>query len=104
MARSEFTSKTKELAYERSEGNCEECGQPFAGRRPEYDHGLPDYLGGDNSLENCRCICPKCHKTKTLEEDRPRIDKTRRLIKKQSGVRSRGWWKPEGYKHKWGSR
>ena len=90
--RSEFSKSTMFAAYDRSNGNCEMCGVPFAGRSPQYDHRLPDYLGGDNSLDNCACICVKCHKTKTSDEDRPRIDKTRRLLEKKAGVRRKRRW------------
>jgi 5-methylcytosine-specific restriction endonuclease McrA len=94
MPRNEFDKDTKKAAHDRAAGHCEECRQPFAGRRPEYDHILPDYLGGDNSLENCAVLCPKCHKLKTCEEDRPRIDKTRRLLEKGAGLRKS--------RHRWG--
>lgn len=102
-ARNEFSKATKLEAFDRSRGFCEACLQSLSGRSPEYDHIIPDYLGGSNELDNCQVLCPKCHRQKTSDEDRPRIDKSRRIIEKRAGVRTKkGWWKPEGYRHRWG--
>lgn len=91
--RQEFTKKTKIAAWERAHGHCEQCRSKIF-TRAEYDHIVEDYIGGDNSLENCRVLCPKCHKAKT-RESRPAIDKTRRIIEKRAGVRQgRGFPKP----------
>ena len=91
-ARSEFTKQTKREGWQRchdSEGvpRCERCGQPFQGRRPEYDHIKMCELGGDNSLENCEVLCPKCHREKTSMEDMPMIWKSNRIVEKRAGLR-----------------
>lgn len=75
--RQEFSRRTKLDAWTRAEGHCEKCAiKILAGA--EYDHDIPDQLGGDNSLENCVVLCPKCHRKKTSTEDVPRIAKAKR--------------------------
>lgn len=99
MARSNFSVKTKKAAAERASGHCEnkQCGLPFSASNPaEFDHELPDGLGGDNSLENCVVLCRACHKAKTVSEDRPKIDKATRLRNKRLGL--------QPAKRKWPSR
>jgi len=96
--RAEFTKATKREAWLRCHDGqglprCEGCGQQFGGRRPEYDHDKPAELGGDNSLENCKVLCPKCHRAKTLTEDMPCIVKSNRVREKHAGIRrSRYRW------------
>ena len=87
MARKEFTTAIKRAAFERSKGVCELCGMPFAGKTPEYDHRLPDALGGLPTLANCMAICAPCHKTKTATEDVPRIRKADRQRNGAIGAR-----------------
>lgn len=99
--RREFAAKVKIAAWERSGGHCEECLARIIAR-PEYDHILPDALGGEPTLENCKVLCSKCHRIKTSEEDVPRIAKTKRTKRKAIGawpkafrpLRSRGFQKP----------
>ena len=87
MSRSEFSVSTKKAAKERAGDNCENCGALFSAANPcEYDHDLPDGLGGDNSIENCVVPCRACHKLKTKTEDRPRIDKASRIRDKRHGL------------------
>ena len=93
-ARSEFTKQTKLEAWQRADGHCEGCGQAFGERRPEYDHQKSAAMGGDNSLENCKVLCPKCHRAKTLIEDMPTIWKSNAIREKRAGLRrSRFKWK-----------
>jgi len=74
--RRNFSAKVKLAAWERSGGRCEKCLIKIVAR-PEYDHRIPDAMGGEPTIENCECLCTKCHKLKTLGEDIPRIKKTR---------------------------
>jgi len=84
--RAEFSKATKLAAWERCRGMCEcGCGQKIIGR-PEYDHVIEDTLTHDNSLENCMVMAKRCHRIKT-DENRPEIDKTRRILEKRAGVR-----------------
>lgn len=79
--RREFTPKIKLAAWERSGGHCEDCLARIIGR-PEYDHRIPDALGGEPELSNCQVLCSKCHRLKTSGEDVPRIAKTKRTKRK----------------------
>ena len=79
--RREFPPKVKLTAWDRSGGNCEQCLARIIAR-PEYDHILPDALGGEPTLENCKVLCSKCHRLKTSGEDVPRIAKTKRTKRK----------------------
>lgn len=97
--RREFSKSTKLAAFERSGGRCEcGCNQPILGT-PEYDHITPAAIGGSNDLDNCRVMAKRCHRVKT-SENRPEIDKTRRVLEKRAGVRKRqgfrGWRKFDG--------
>lgn len=85
MSRAEFSKAVKREAWDRCGGICEDCQLPILGT-PEYDHDLPDFLGGEPTLENCRCLCSKCHRIKT-RGDRQRIDKARRIDEKRKGLR-----------------
>jgi 5-methylcytosine-specific restriction enzyme A len=100
--RREFPAKVKVAAFERSGGHCQQCFARIIGR-PEYDHILPDWLGGEPTLENCNVLCSKCHRLKTSGEDVPRIAKTKRTQRKSIGawpkshrpLKSRGFTKPQ---------
>ncbi|HLY06121.1 MAG TPA: HNH endonuclease [Rhizomicrobium sp.] len=99
MSRREFSKETKRLAFERSGGFCEGSGPAYGlppGQRCNapldrgviYDHEDPDYIGKNNSLENCRCICPQaCNKFKTYKHDAPKIAKVDRLLDRQRGIK-----------------
>jgi 5-methylcytosine-specific restriction endonuclease McrA len=53
----------------------------------QADHGNPDALSGDNSLENCFCVCMRCHQWKTRNVDVPQIAKAKRQGAKHHGPR-----------------
>lgn len=96
MPRLEFSRATRREALRRSGQRCEASGDRYGypeGHRcnadlsygVEFDHDLPAELGGDNSLENCRAICKRCHKTKTAGDIR-QIRKADRQRDKHRGV------------------
>lgn len=96
MPRSEFTRKTKQEALRRSGYVCEASGTRYGFEEGQvcncnlslgvqYDHAVPDALGGDNSLENCLAICVQCHRFKT-KNDVKQIAKSNRQRDKASGV------------------
>lgn len=87
--RHEFSAKTKALASIRADGKCESCTAPLSEGRYHYDHDIPDALGGDNSLENCRVLCTTCHRDKTGKRDVPRIAKAKRNWRKSRGIKKR---------------
>ena len=82
MSRREFSVSVKKAAWARAAGICEcGCDQPFTDHpkeRPHYDHILPDALGGEPTLENCKVIRVCCHLVKTGTYDMPKIAKARR--------------------------
>lgn len=86
--RTEFSSKVRDQAYERSKGKCENkaCGLPLQVGRFHYDHILPDALGGKPTIANCQVICESCHVAKTAKEDVPRIRKADRQRKAHIGA------------------
>ena len=90
MARLEFSSATRKQARARSGMRCEAIGAFYGlpnGQRCnadltlagiEYDHFILDHNSKDNSLANCRAVCPKCHRWKTSHIDVPTAAKTKR--------------------------
>ena len=89
MARREFTTATRKAALKRSGKRCEAVGAWYGlpdGHRctadlslgVEYDHFILDANSKDNSLENCRAVCPKCHRWKTSNIDVPTAAETKR--------------------------
>ena len=96
MARTEFTRVTRRQALDRSGYRCEASGTRYGfeeGQRcncsltlgVQFDHAIPDALGGDNSLENALAICVQCHKFKT-RNDQKQIAKSNRQRDKTTGV------------------
>ncbi|HEV7253826.1 MAG TPA: HNH endonuclease signature motif containing protein [Mesorhizobium sp.] len=107
MARREFKVAVREAAWFRSGGTCEAEGEAYglpAGircdssldRGVEYDHILPDGLGGEPTLENCAAVCLPCHRWKTRQEDRPRMDKADRILAKRRKTAGRSYRKMQG--------
>lgn len=92
MARREFPARVKAEAFLRADGRCEgeahgeRCGARLTVGKFEYDHDLPDWLGGEPTIENCRVLCVGCHDEKT-KADRARIDKTKRQRDRHIGAR-----------------
>lgn len=85
--RAEFSAKTKDRAFSRAAGKCELCSAPLRPGHIEYDHRLPDALGGKNDIANCQVLCSPCHSAKTAKEDVPRIRKADRQRKAHVGAR-----------------
>ncbi|MBR0868903.1 HNH endonuclease [Bradyrhizobium tropiciagri] len=94
--RSEFNTKTRRAAYERSEGLCEgilasgeRCNANLKHKRYHFDHIVPDAIGGDTSLQNCALLCVECHKAKTIKIDIPVIAKSKRVADNYRGISAR---------------
>lgn len=85
--RNEFPAKIKAQAALRAKGCCESCGCRLRTGYIEYDHEIPDALGGEATLENCRCVCRSCHAAKTAKDDVPRIAKAKRNFRKAHGIK-----------------
>ncbi|WP_066923084.1 HNH endonuclease signature motif containing protein [Methylobacterium sp. CCH5-D2] len=93
MPRREFTKATQRAAFKRANGQCEgvlhtglRCEAVVEPGRVEFDHVIPDALGGDNSLENCAALCRLCHRAKTTK-DQGRIAKADRQSDRHIGVK-----------------
>jgi 5-methylcytosine-specific restriction protein A len=84
-ARREFSRKTRAEVHLRAGGCCEACGAKLKVGEGEYDHILPNELGGEPTADNCRLICMVCHKAKTAEDIR-RIRKADRQRDRHSGA------------------
>jgi hypothetical protein len=88
MARREFPTEVKKAAWKRSGGRCEcmvardgemiRCDAALIPLRVEYDHRIPDQMGGDPTLDNCVASCILCHAEKTKQDVR-KIARAKRL-------------------------
>jgi len=90
--RSEFTAKTKLLAWRRSGGVCEcGCGTKLYPGGYHYDHVIPCGLVPDNSLDNCMVLARGHHGEKTVR-DIAAIAKAKRVERKHLGIRKSSRW------------
>lgn len=95
MTRTEFSAKVKREAWERCAGKCEWCTAKLYPGKFAYDHARPDGLGGTADLPNCQVLCDSCHGSKTVEQDRPRMQKADNIRNKHLGIKKpRGFRKP----------
>lgn len=88
MSRAEFPNRVKFAAFERANGRCEKCTALLMPGKFRYDHIIPDWIGGANTLENCQAICLACDKPKTAGDQRD-IAKVKRVRSKHAGIRKR---------------
>ena len=94
--RLEFSRKTKAEAFARAKGKCEDCGVKIRpGNGPHYDHRIPDAVDGGNELSNCQVLCKPCHATKTDDDDKPEIARTKRIRDKHTKAFTKS---PRGFK------
>jgi 5-methylcytosine-specific restriction protein A len=100
--RREFPKQVKVQAAARANGRCDGCGARLVFGGYHYDHDIPDALGGDPTLENCRVLCKTCHGAKTTQLDVPRIAKGKRqrdmaqsITTPKGRLQSRGFDKAE---------
>lgn len=95
--RLEFSRKTRRAVHDRANGYCEECKAVLKISEGEYDHILPDALGGEPTQANCQLICKVCHRAKTTNDVR-RIRKADRqrdnhigTMRPKRKIKSRGF-------------
>lgn len=86
--RREFPAKIKLAAFERAKGRCEKCTARLYPGKFRYDHRIPDWMGGQPTLENCQVLCLNCDGEKT-PRDQHDIAKSKRIIRKRAGIRKR---------------
>jgi hypothetical protein len=79
--RAHYTSSeyrvNRKIRFRLAHGCCEICGMPLAGYgakgvRWEAHHVRALSQGGDDSVENLRCLCLSCHKPVTRANRRAR--------------------------------
>lgn len=87
MSRREFPKAVMRDAFLRANGACEGCGARLSAGKIEYDHAIPDALGGEPTLDNCQVLCRPCHSAKTGKQDIPAIAKTKRIRDRERGIR-----------------
>jgi 5-methylcytosine-specific restriction endonuclease McrA len=85
--RREFSNAVKAAAALRANGHCEQCTRRLTAGDFHYDHDIPDGLGGEPTLDNCRVLCRSCHSVKTAKHDVPRIAKAKRNFRTSHGIR-----------------
>ena len=96
--RREFPRSVKRDAAARCGGKCEACGKRLRFGEYNYDHDLPDFLGGEPTLENCKVLCMVCHKAKTKAVDTPRIVKSRGQRDMAMNIKSRSKLSGAGFR------
>jgi 5-methylcytosine-specific restriction protein A len=87
MSRREFSKAVKRQAFDRAGEQCEGCSAPLTKGKFHYDHDIPDALGGEPELWNCKVLCVACHAVKTGKKDVPAIAKTKRIQDREKGIR-----------------
>lgn len=50
---------------------CQMCLEPYPEYQLENDHIIPLQLNGEDSINNCQCLCLDCHVIKTQKEINP---------------------------------
>ena len=87
MTRTEFSKAVRRDAAKRANGHCENCRARLTDGGYHYDHDLPDAMGGEATLDNCRVLCRGCHSLKTTTRDVPTIAKSNRVRDLAQGIR-----------------
>jgi hypothetical protein len=87
--RTEFPQSVRKAAFARAckpDGvpKCEApgCGKVIRAGHLIFEHVQPDGLGGEPTIDNCKCYCDVCADKKTVEEDNPRMAKADRVLKR----------------------
>lgn len=86
MTRHEFHRSVMLEAWKRCGGRCEKCTAKLMPGRYQYDHIVPDALGGEPTLDNCQVLCSACHGEKTAKRDVPAVAKSNRVRAKHLGI------------------
>lgn len=58
------STEVRREVYKQGGGFCEICGRPLEYNEMTIDHDVPRIRGGENSIENYRCVCSECNKFK----------------------------------------
>lgn len=60
-----FDDAVKRTVYERQNGLCADCGEPFEFEEMEGDHIKAWFKGGKTVIENCQMLCRDCNRRKS---------------------------------------
>lgn len=60
-----FNDREKREAYEKQNGICPDCEEPFEIEEMHADHITPWHSGGKTIPENCQMLCADCNRTKS---------------------------------------
>lgn len=60
-----FDNKTKQRVYERQNGECKICHDPFDIKEMQADHITPWSDGGSTTEKNCQMLCRDCNRRKS---------------------------------------
>lgn len=85
--RHEFPAKVMVEAFRRAGGRCEKCTAKLYVGKINYDHRIPDAMGGKPTLDNCDVLCVACHSIKTRTVDVPGIAKVKRVRGRHIGIK-----------------
>lgn len=94
-----FPKEVKRAALQRSGLRCEATGALYGlpdetrcnadlSYGVEFDHLILWANSRDSTFDNCRAVCPKCHRYKTAQHDTPKAAKTVRQRDKANGIRN----------------
>jgi 5-methylcytosine-specific restriction protein A len=62
---------TRQQVLVRDAWQCQDCGRVCADKREAHvDHVTPKAQGGQDTLDNLRTLCIRCHGRKTAQEQR----------------------------------
>lgn len=86
MSRAEFSKSVKLQAWQRSNGQCEQCTARLYPGKTEYHHGKECTFGGEAALENCVVLCGACHSEITRERAGV-IAKSTRIRNRHIGIK-----------------
>ena len=62
-----FTPAMRQKVYEKQNGKCFLCGEPFDITAMEGDHIKPWSKGGKTDEDNCQMLCRECNRTKSAK-------------------------------------
>lgn len=64
----------KKIVAARQAWKCKLC-EHLLDETFEVDHVIPLHVGGDDDINNCRALCPNCHRKITVQQEAERIKK-----------------------------
>jgi 5-methylcytosine-specific restriction enzyme A len=93
MSRREFSKAVRRAALDRANGQCEgslddgeRCPCRLDRGKFHFDHDIPDWMGGEPTIDNCVVLCIPCHHDKTAGVDIPAIAKAKRIQDRERGI------------------